>query len=149
MDGNGQWGFAQDRPYAWVEAAVRGLARDGLALRELGVSQGELPCRWARALAECVARGDCRGGVLFCSDPGLVCCVANKVSGLRAVPVATIGQMGQALLSLAANLVAVEMPGRTFYEVRQILRLACSSKNGGCPDGVACTLRELDGHAHR
>ena len=37
---------------------------------------------------------------------------------------------------------------RTFFEVRQILR---TLYQGGlhCPDGVAFTLRELDGHAHR
>jgi hypothetical protein len=149
MNGNGQWGYAQDRPYAWVESAVRGLARDGIGLQALPALSKELPCRWAKALAECVAKGECHGGVLFCNDPGLVCCVANKVAGLRAVPVVTIAQMGQALLTLGANLVAVEMPGRTFFEVRQILRLACSGRNGGCPDGVACTLQELDGHAHR
>jgi hypothetical protein len=42
----------------------------------------------------------------------------------------------------------VEMPGRTFFEVRQILRTLLGNGTT-CPDGVACTLRELDGHAHR
>jgi hypothetical protein len=54
----------------------------------------------------------------------------------------------RATLSLAANLLAVEMPGRTFFEVRQILRTLIAAP-GACPGGVACTLRELDGHAHR
>ena len=93
-------------------------------------------------------RGDCLGGVIFCGDPGLVCCVANKLAGLRAVPVATVAQAARATLTLGANLLVVEMPGRTFFEVRQVLRTLCEAA-GGCPDGVACTLRELDGHAHR
>jgi hypothetical protein len=39
------------------------------------------------------------------------------------------------------------MPGRTFFEIRQILRTLIGTRL--CPEGVACTLRELDGHAHR
>src|SRR5438270_9961068 len=82
------WGFAQDRPHALVQSAIRSLARDGLVVRELPAAGQELACRWARAVAECIARGECQGGVLFCEDPGLVCCVANKLPGLRAVGVA-------------------------------------------------------------
>jgi hypothetical protein len=40
------------------------------------------------------------------------------------------------------------MPGRTFFEVRQMLRMLLEGSRV-CPDGVACTLTELDGHAHR
>jgi len=141
------WAYAQDRPYPLVASAVRTLARDGVTLRELSGGDG-MPCRWAKALAECVVRGDCAGGVLFCADPGLVCCVANKLPGLRAVAVVTVGQAARATLTLGANLLVVEMPGRTFFEVRQVLRTLCDA-TGACPDGVACTLRELDGHAHR
>jgi ribose 5-phosphate isomerase RpiB len=142
------WGVAKDRPYPPVAAAILALVRDGLRVIEIACAPTELPCRWSYAVAACVARGDCRGGVVFCEDPGVVCCVANKVAGLRAVAVSTIGQAARATLTLNANLLAVEMPGRTFFEVRQILRTLC---NGGgiCPDGVACTLQELDGHAHR
>jgi ribose 5-phosphate isomerase RpiB len=96
-----------------------------------------------------VARGECRGGVVFCPDPALVCCVANKVPGLRAAAVLTVAQAVRAAHSLGANLLAVEMPGRTFHEVRQILRVVCESGGTACPDGVGCVLRELDGHAHR
>ena len=142
------WGVAQDRPYPQVASAVQGLRRDGVMLKELGACT-DAACSWSRALAECVSRGDCRGGVVFCHDPGLVCCVANKVAGLRAVAVVTVAQAAQALLGLGPNLVAVEMPGRTFFEIRHILRSLCVAGAAACPDGVACTLRELDGHAHR
>jgi hypothetical protein len=153
MTGNGRvvntlWGCGTDRPHVMVECAVRALRREGLTIRDLAAPR-DLPCRWARAVAECVAAGECAGGVVFCEDPGLVCCVANKVPGLRAVPVTTVGQAARATLTLAANLLAVEMPGRTFFEVRQILRTLYVAQAGACPDGVACTLRELDGHAHR
>jgi hypothetical protein len=143
------WGFAQDRPHPLVRSAVRAVERNGLRMRELPPNGQEMPCRWAKAVAECVASGECWGGVIFCQDPGLVCCVANKVAGLRAVPVATVAQAARAALTLGANLVAVEMPGRTFFEVRQILCTICNRDAPACPAGAACTLQELDGHAHR
>jgi hypothetical protein len=142
----GCWGCGQDRAYAAVQSALQALQRDGFAFTVLPANEA-VPAAWARRIAACVADGTCAGGVVFCEDPGTVCCVANKVAGLRAVAVATTGQLGRALLALAPNLVAVEMPGRTFFEVRQILRTVGGAHH--CPDGVACTLRELDGHAHR
>lgn len=141
-------GYAMDRAHPLVEAAVQAANRDGAALKELCGMGDELPCRWSRAFAECIARGECAGGVIFCQDPGLVCCVANKVAGLRAVAVVTVSQAARAALALSANLLAVEMPGRTFFELRQILRILATTTNG-CPVGVAGTLKELDGHAHR
>jgi len=143
------WGVGQDRPYPEVASALQGLRRDGLVVKEMQSAADGACGSWSRALAECVGRGECQGGVVFCQDPGLVCCVANKVAGLRAVAVATIAQAARALLTLGPNFVAVEMPGRTFFEIRQVLRYLCWSDARACPDGVACTLRELDGHAHR
>lgn len=140
------WGYGQDRRHALVQSAVQALGRDGLVLRELACETNERPCHWARAVAECLARGECAGGVLFCDDPGLVACVANKVSGLRAVSVTTVAQAARATLSLGANLLVVEMPGRTFFEIRQILRTLFTSV-AACPEYVACTLRELEGRA--
>jgi hypothetical protein len=144
-----RWAFAQERPHPAIQAAVQGLAREGVPLKELpGNGEGSL-CGWSRALAECVARGECQGGVAFCQDPEIVCCVANKVPGLRAAAVVTVHQAARATLNLGANLLVVEMPGRTFFEVRQILRMLCSQPGAVCPPGVVCTLQELDGHAHR
>jgi hypothetical protein len=143
------WGFAQERPQTLVRSAVQSLARDGLVLRELAPVRETAPCVWARAVAECVARGECRGGLVFCEDPGLICCVANKLTGLRAVAVCTGSQAARAARTLGANLVAIEMPGRTFFEVRQIVRTLCAAGEPVCPSGVDCTLKELESHAHR
>jgi hypothetical protein len=145
-----RWGYAQDHPDPSVSSAVQAVQREGLAIDELKPSgPAASPCEWARSLAACVARGECRGGVVFCQDPGMVCCVANKVPGLRATAAASVAQAARAALSLGANVVAVEMPGRTFFEVRQILRTLCMAPDPVCPAGLACTLQELDGHAHR
>jgi ribose 5-phosphate isomerase RpiB len=143
------WGYVQQRPNPLVTSAIQALRRDGLEIHELTPANDASPCRWARSVAECVTRGDCRGGVVFCEDPGLVCCVANKVVGIRAVAVGTVPQAARAVLALGTNLVAVELAGRTFFEVRQILRTLCAGGAPICPPGVACTLEELDHHAHR
>jgi ribose 5-phosphate isomerase RpiB len=142
------WGYIADRDYPMVAAAVVALRRDGIRLVELACDRSAKYCRWSQAIAKCVSAGECRGGVVFCEDPGLVCCVANKVPGVRAAGVTTVCQAARATLALGANLLAVEMPGRTYFEVRQILRTLCAAACA-CPAGTADTLRELDGHAHR
>src|SRR5262249_55882490 len=63
------WGYGQDRPHGLVQSAVQALSREGLAVRDLPPAEGTLPCRWARAVAQCLATGECAGGVLFCEDP--------------------------------------------------------------------------------
>jgi hypothetical protein len=141
-------GYATDRAYPQIAPALLALVREGLCLVELAVGSPQAPPRWSRAVAACLARGECRGAAVFCEDPGLVCCVANKVPGLRAAAVTTVSQAARATLSLGANLLAVEMPGRTYFEVRQILRTICNNATA-CPADVADTLGELDGFAHR
>jgi hypothetical protein len=141
-------GFARDRPYPLVMPAVASLVREGFRLVEFTDVPADPACRWSHTVATCIARNDFAAGVVFCEDPGLVCCVANKVPGLRAAAVTTIDQATRAARTLQANLLAVEMPGRTYFEMRQILRILCGIA-GNCPEVVAGTLRELDGHAHR
>ncbi len=155
MSGNGRtpWNdaaeVAEERPYPMVRAVLASAAREGLGLRGFTRAPGDrLLCRWTKAVAECVASGECVGGVIFCDDPALVCCVANKLPGLRAAAVTTVAQAARATLTLGVNLLAVEAPGRTFFELRQMVRLLCTTEPA-CPDGPAATLRELDGHAHR
>ena len=72
-----------------------------------------------------------------------------QVQALDGSPVASALQAGQLLRILGPNLVAVDCTGRTFFEIRQILRTVCLAEGTTCPPGVACTLEELDGHAHR
>lgn len=138
--------FAQDRPHDYVAAAVKSLAREGLRLTEDRL--GSPPCLDARRIAERVASGEVAGAVLFCAVPCVVACVANKVAGVRAVMVTTVHQAALSSLELAANLFVVEMPGRTFYEVKQFLRILGGTKPGLIPV-LAHTLMELDGRAHR
>lgn len=143
------WGYTQERPHPLIQSAVQSLAREGIALQALPAPRNEEIGSWAKEVAACVAAGLCCGGVVFCGDPGLFCCVGNKVPGLRAMPANGVLQAVKATMTIGANLLAVEMPGRTFFEIKQILRLLCTGADPRCPEGVACTLREMDGHAHR
>jgi hypothetical protein len=134
----GGWRYVQETPDATVTAAVQALERDGTKLTATDAALA--------TVAQTVAQGGCV--VLFCSDPALAACVANKHSGVRAAAVATPQAAVRARQTLGANLLAIEMPGRTFFELRQILRAICTSA-ASCPEPLAKTLKELDGHAHR
>src|ERR1700738_913358 len=105
-----------------VGSVLQSLAREGVGLEEIPTNADALPCRWAAAIAAYVAKGESKGVLVFCVDAGLICCVANKVPGVRAVTVASAAQARRATASLGANVVAIETSGRTFHEVRQILQ---------------------------
>jgi hypothetical protein len=140
-------GYAQDRSYPAVSSAIVALNRAGTTFLAMS-ADGSLPAGlWSKAIASGLPRGDCESAVVFCDNPGLFCCVANKIPGIRAAAVTTPPQAARARTTVGANLVAVEMPGRTYFEVLQILRLFQSKAN--CPAEIARTLEELDGHAHR
>jgi hypothetical protein len=147
-NGRAAWGYTiEGTPSAMLQAALRSIRRNGDHAAGLPPCEGEA-CDWVKRVASCLFAGTCEAVVLFCGDPGLACCVANKVPGVRAVAVWTLTQARRAINTLGANLLAVEMAGRTYFECRELLRL-CQEKSPSCPDGVACVLEELDGHAHR
>jgi hypothetical protein len=151
MNGNGQtapgWGYAvEGRPPMMLQVALRATQRNGSQPQLMPECEGET-CDWVRRVAECLRSGRCRTAVLFCRDACLACCIANKVPGVRAAAVGTVGQAARALEQLGANLLVVEMADRTYFECKEILRLC--GVGAACPPGVACILQELDGHAHR
>lgn len=153
MTANGKadarWGYAvEGKPEAMLQVALRSLEREGTIPQPLPECNGD-SCTWVRRVAECLQKGTCRTAILFCDDPGLACCIANKVPGIRAATVWTVTQAERAIDQLGANLLAVEMAGRTYFEFRELLRLCCERMPAACPGGVACVLQELDGHAHR
>jgi hypothetical protein len=151
MSGNGRtpagWAYAvEGKPTTMLQIALHAQHRQGAEPRSLPGCNGE-PCVWVRDVAACLASGECRVVILFCTDPGLACCIANKVPGVRAAAVTSVSEAMRALRSLGANLLVVEMAGRTYFECRELLRMC--QQPSACPPGLACVLQELDGHAHR
>jgi hypothetical protein len=140
------WRFASQVADGLIESVVAALGREGLMLLPLSVGETR-PVRWARMLAESVAREGC-GLVAFTADAALACCIANKLRGVRAASVVSVAQAKRVLTSLAPNLVAIEVPGPTFFEIKQIVRALCVARD--VPAELAATLNELEAsHAHR
>ncbi len=143
------WAYVQERVDPIVGSVIQSLNREEVKLSELTIPiphppNHDLGCGLAREVAQCVLRGDCRGAVVVCSDPGLACCVANKVKGVRAVSVHSGAQAARAVKGLAVNFLGLEIGKLTFFEMRQILRCVCSGQTG-CPTLVAEALKELEG----
>ena len=141
-----RWAYGQDRPFAMVDAAVTTLSRSGEGWDPLHSAGSAIA--WASTVAELVSKGEYDGIVLFCEDPALAALVANKTPGVRAAAVSTVNQAARATLTIAANLLAVEMPGRTFFEIRHILHILRESRLG-CPAELASLLAEREHHANR
>jgi ribose 5-phosphate isomerase RpiB len=133
------WFYAQEKPTMLVSSVVQALEGDGIQLAELSGSP--------RSLAETLV-ANYVGGVIFTGDAAIAMCIANKVAGVRAAYVVNVIQATRAKKNLGANLFAIEMPGPTFFEMRQMLKTIVTSPVQ-CPDEVVKTLKELDGHAHR
>ncbi len=128
-----------ERSYPLLSSVIHSLVREGICFQLSKMSEGLTHDQWARELAS----QQCPCVVTLTDDPGLVCCVANKVNGIRAAVVSSIPSMGRVMLSLKPNFFAVEMPGRTWHEMRQILRLA-TEMTRECPEPLASTLREME-----
>jgi ribose 5-phosphate isomerase RpiB len=148
------WGFLSEHPDPVVSNVIQSLKRDGVDLREIQASavpaneQCEAAaCSLARRAADTVTAGECKGVVIFCRDPGLTCCIANKVKGIRATAVASYAQAQRAANGLGANVLAFEPGKMTFFEMRQILRCVCGSATC-CSEVVAQVIQELEGPCH-
>lgn len=142
----GNWGIAVERPSPTVTAAIKALLREGRTLTDLE-TRGDV-IGWIRSLATQVLRGPMPGAVIVSDQASLAACIANKIPGMRAASVSQAAEIGSLKAILSPNLFALTAAGRTFFELRQLLRLATASPPS-CPEKMAMILQELDGHAHR
>ena len=143
VDQGTTWFYAQEKPDTMFSASIAALTRDGVTLTAYEIKQQP----WIIAFAEMLLERNV-GGIANVAEPGIVCCFANKVSGIRAASVSSVANVKAAKKSLGPNLFAIAPQGRTFFELRQIVQ-AIASELPNCPENVATALQELDGHAHR
>jgi len=135
-----------DRAYDYLRAVVTSLDRDGFSFSLKAVNGP--PSHWTCEIAQQIIPEKNAGAVIFTCSPSVVACVANKIAGIRAVMVSTIPQYQLALLQLNPNIVVVEMPGRTFFEMKYFAR--CLYRRSQLIDSsLLQTLQELDKSAHR
>jgi hypothetical protein len=140
------WMVGMDRPYPMVLSALRSLRQQGVGCRELPLL-GTSPREALTWLIQDLDCGGCCGAVLFSHDPALLCCLANRNESFRACPVGSIQHAARALDTCGANLLAVEMPHRTYFEIRQVLTLA-TQVTPVCPPGLMSRSVGVNG-AHR
>lgn len=139
------WTITQEMKDPVVAAAVAALAKEGLNLSDSPVPTGT---GWLANVMRFLQSRNDQGLVIFCGDPAWVCCLANKVADVRAASVVTAATAVKAMKTLGANVLGIEMPGRTFFEVRQILKIACSTRPV-CPPETERALKEIADHANR
>jgi hypothetical protein len=135
-----------DRAYDLLPAIVTSLRREGLYLPLYAVSGP--PPHWTCEIARQVVADKHAGAVIFTCSPSVVSCVANKIPGIRAAMVSSIPQYQSALLQLNPNIVVVEMPGRTFFEMKYFAQ-CLHMQSQIMESSLLQTLQELDKHAHR
>ncbi len=134
------WCYAMEQSEAMIRSTIQALERDGITLSLINGSP--------TVIAETILRDGHCGGLVFAIDAPLVCCITNKIAGMRAVSVSSVAQVIRSKQKLGANLFAIETAGRTFFELRQMSK-AIVTGIAPCPDDIAKVLKELDGHAHR
>src|SRR5687768_3174857 len=80
----GGWLILQESNDANMTAALRSLERDGITLAAVHTTP--------RALAESIVKEGHAGAIVATSDAALVCCIANKIIGVRAAAVGNVKQ---------------------------------------------------------
>ncbi len=128
-----------------VASAMEALKREGVEL-PAWQPKGATLAAWSWSLAHLVKEQG--RGIAFTADAALVACLACKVAGVRAATVINAAKTSRAIKEFAANLLTVEIPGPTFFELKQILRAAATTLPAS-PGEVERVFKELDGHAHR
>jgi ribose 5-phosphate isomerase RpiB len=135
-------GYGSDGLYPQVATVVLALGNEGFTLKALQMQQGIGSMLLGKTAGEMVASGVMKSAVLFCREPEAAACAANKLVGIRAAAVNNMMQAKRACSSLGANMMVVEMPGRTYFEIRQVILLMMNGK--GCPEGSQALLERLD-----
>lgn len=138
-----KWFYAQENVDTMIAVLTQALARDGIALTPFEMANGP----WIVRLAERIMTNNA-GGIAFVREPALTCCIANKIAGIRAAAAHSVPNVTSIKKTLGANLYAIDHVGKTFFELRQMLR-AITADAPKCGDDLAKTLQELVGHAHR
>ncbi|MFQ3650075.1 MAG: hypothetical protein SNJ75_07055 [Gemmataceae bacterium] len=141
-----RWSVWYDRAYPFLPAVAQTLLREGFAIRFHQVHGS--PFEWTREIAQSVSLNHLSGGVVFTCVPHVVSCIANKIAGIRAAMVSSIFQLNSATLELQPNFIVVEMPGRTFFEMKQFVRSFLIPTPSLSPE-LAHLFQELEHHAHR
>jgi len=135
-------GYGSDGLYPQIATVMLALGREGFTLKALQMQQDIGSMLLGKTAGEIVSRGEMKSAVLFCREPEAAACAANKLVGIRAAAVNNMMQAKRVTQALGANLMVVEMPGRTYFEIRQVILLMMAAKK--CPEAALTLLEKLD-----
>lgn len=88
------------------------------------------PAEAARLAVSAICRGNASGAVAFSAEPHALVCLANRNSRLRGAAVDDASTVRIVMQQMGANLLAVDPAGKSYIELRNILR-TCTA--GGVP----------------
>lgn len=135
-------GYGSDGLYPQLATVVLALSREGFTLKALQTPKDIESILLGKTAGEMVASGVMKSAVLFCREPEAAACAANKLVGIRAAAVNNMMQAKRVIQAMGANLMVVEMPGRTYFEIRQVILLMMDRKS--CPEAAQTFLERLD-----
>ncbi|GIW79720.1 MAG: hypothetical protein KatS3mg105_1527 [Gemmatales bacterium] len=137
--------LACDSRFSQMSAVLVALKRENIEFAQVATLAGSI-AEQAHSFAEQLASELFQAVAIVCDNAGLACCIANKVRRVRAVAVASVNEVAKALSSFGANYFALDVEGRTFFELKQMLKTIAAAKNANCPVPVQRLLEEIDAH---
>lgn len=94
------------------------------------------PLEAARLATALVSTAECDGVVVFTEQADLIACQANRNERVRAAVMQNNKQWEQVMQTLSANVVCISPIGRTFIELRNLLR-DCAGTRPQAPAGMS------------
>ena len=113
-------------------ALVREMKQQGIEIERL--AQSGL-AGVVNELADAAARGG--KSALLLTDEGMAAvCMANRQRGVRAALAGDVAAVGRAVMSLGANVLAIEPAGRSRFQMREMVKAFCRGGPRSCPEGL-------------
>lgn len=120
-----QWQIILQTVTPSVRALHEGLRRlsEGWKIEIVG-----LPLEAAALATSRISTAECDGVVIFTEQAELIACKANRNDRVRAAVIQNSKQWEQVMQTLSANVVCISPIGRTFIELRNLLRDCAGTK---------------------
>jgi ribose 5-phosphate isomerase RpiB len=96
-----------------------------------------------RRLCGMIVRKEASKGVVFAADGAVAVCVANKHNGVRAALGTNLPAVEDACRELGANVLVVEYPRQTTYQVRQMIERLRNGATAPRPE-TAATIAAIE-----
>jgi hypothetical protein len=128
----GTWAAIVSRATAAVEKLLNDTAGSpGPWRRELVGTPQEA----ARRATSSICRGEACGAIVFAECPEVVACLANRNTSIRAAVILDPAGVTSAIRSLGGNVFCVAPDGRSYFELRNLLRSVIAGGVPGVPAG--------------